>query len=162
MARRSTRPTLEIARKESLRLYAAVKRALAVVSAVYEWRALSKGRKQPFAIYRRDGAPLILAALGEGEGVAIVTAPSSGIVVKLHHRMPIVLEREALRAWLDPADRATALLKDASAEALTMHAVSNDVSDVRKNHPGLLDRVDELAVGPEPEQLQLLVDDRVR
>jgi putative SOS response-associated peptidase YedK len=141
------------ARGEHLgRLYGHTARALVVVSGFYEWRTLGPKRKQPFLVERADGAPLILAGIRDAEGCAIVTTKATGLVATLHDRMPVVLERADLRRWLLPDTRPQSLVAAASADALRMHPVANDVGDVRNNHPGLAACVEEAPADPPPKK----------
>lgn len=70
-------------------------------------------KKQPYLIRRRDGAPILCAAIGqfpdsgegpgEHDGFVIITADSAGGMVDIHDRRPVVLAPELARKWLDPA-----------------------------------------------------------
>lgn len=70
-------------------------------------------QKQPYFIYRADGQPVFLAAIGstpfergdEAEGFLIVTAAADQGLVDIHDRRPLVLspescaEMDAARDW---------------------------------------------------------------
>jgi len=96
------------------------------VSHFYEWSG-----RQPMLIARCDGRPLLLAGLrGEWEGqpaVAVVTTAATGVMLPLHHRMPVLLEEAEL--LIRPASRL--------------------VNDVRNDGPELLE-------APAEYQLDLL------
>ena len=133
------------------------RRALIPADAFFEWRKLHTG-KQPYAIARRDGAPLAFAGLWEGwrspEGeavrsYAILTTAANGLMSRLHDRMPVVLEPEAWATWLgEDAGNAAALMRPAAETVLRLWPVSRAVNSVRNNGPKLLDRVDDPDVPP--------------
>ena len=59
--------------------------------------------------------------------------------------MPVVLEHDALEAWLDPSvaarDELEALLRPASPGTLAVRAVGPRVGNVRNNGPDLIEEV---------------------
>jgi putative SOS response-associated peptidase YedK len=96
------------------------------VSHFYEWSG-----PQPMKIARADGRPLLIAGLkGSWEGepaVTMITTDAKGVIVPLHHRMPLLLEEGELTAT----------------------PVSRLVNDVRNDGP-------ELLLPPAEYQLDLL------
>jgi putative SOS response-associated peptidase YedK len=59
--------------------------------------------------------------------------------------MPVVLEQEAIDAWLDPTEEAElleALMQPAPAGTLVHHPVDRRVGNVANDEPGLLAPVD--------------------
>ena len=62
----------------------------------------------------------------------------------LHHRMPVILCRDAEGAWLDPAvtdaSAATAVIRPLPEEALVYYPVSTAVNNVRHEGPELVER----------------------
>ncbi len=74
----------------------------------YEWR-IEGGRKYPYFITSKEAGPIIFAGLwdewqGEGASVlscTILTRPSSGALVPLHDRMPVMLTVDSAEHWLD-------------------------------------------------------------
>ncbi len=93
----------------------ASRRCLVPMDAFYEWQALPDG-KQPYAIARRDGAPLAMAGIWEGwrrpdgevlRTFAILTTSANGTMRQLHERMPVILEPDALVGLAGRGRRAT-------------------------------------------------------
>ncbi len=94
----------------------AARRCLVPADAFYEWKAMPDG-KQPYAIARRDGAPLAFAGVWEwwkapdGELVrtfAILTTSANATMRVLHERMPVILEPDAWSlGWATPGPRST-------------------------------------------------------
>ena len=130
----------------------ASRRCLVPADAFYEWRALANG-KQPYAIARRDGAPLAFAGLWEGwrspqgevlRSYVILTTAANVTMSSLHHRMPVILETEHWAAWLgEAAVEPSRLMRPAAENVLCFWAVSRAVNNVRTDTPALLDEVDD-------------------
>ena len=69
-------------------------------------RRRSRGSRTP-SVRRVDGEMLALAGIwapihGEGLTAAILTTTPNELVAPIHNRMPVILDRAALDAWLDP------------------------------------------------------------
>nr|CAH8250458.1 SOS response-associated protein YedK [Enterobacter mori] len=82
-------------------------RAIVFADGWFEWKQ-QNGVKQPFFIYRKDGNPLLLAAIGkqpfengnDQEGFLIVTAAADEGLLDIHDRRPLVYSPDAARQWL--------------------------------------------------------------
>lgn len=82
-------------------------RAIVFADGWFEWKQ-QNGVKQPFFIYRKDGNPLLLAAIGkqpfvngnDQEGFLIVTAAADEGLLDIHDRRPLVHSPAAARKWL--------------------------------------------------------------
>ncbi len=133
-------------------------RRLAVLSdGFYEWRKGAGSRRQPFFIFRSDGKPMAFAGLWESwrdprstedeaawvRSCTIITTTANPEVAPIHDRMPVVLERDLLDAWLDPSvsarDELEAFLHPAPADTLAVRAVNPRVGSVRNNGPDLIE-----------------------
>ena len=98
----------------------------------YEWIKDENGKKQPFLLRGKDGAPLYLAALtnsksnertgphadssGLIDGVVVVTDKSDAGMVDIHDRRPVVLRPDDAMRWLNQstdAGEATEIARDA-------------------------------------------------
>jgi putative SOS response-associated peptidase YedK len=92
-------------------------RCAIAVTAFYEWAPTPTGRRR-IAIRRRDGRGIALAGLwrsgidrATGEPITshvLITCEPNRFMAAFHHRMPVVLDGDALDAWLDPKVRAPA------------------------------------------------------
>ncbi len=130
----------------------AKRRCLVPADAFYEWRAMADG-KQPYAIARRDGAPLAFAGLWEGwrspEGetvrtFTILTTAANATMATLHERMPVILEAADWPRWLsEDGSNPAELMKPAADDVLHLWPVSRAVNSVRNNEADLLDRIDD-------------------
>src|SRR5690606_37048764 len=99
------------------------RRCLVPADGFFEWKKQGKA-KQPMWIHAgTHDAPRLFAFAGlwsraktdagDMRSFAIVTGPPNELVAPIHDRMPIVLDRGAWTAWLDPsldAEGAVALL----------------------------------------------------
>lgn len=100
----------------------AVKKRRCIIPAdgFYEW--MKKGSfKQPLRIIVNDGEPFAMAGLWEqwqndlGETIntfTIITTYANPLIEKIHDRMPVILQPEAYRIWLDTTLSDESLLKD--------------------------------------------------
>ena len=114
------------------------RRCVIPADAFYEWDRTAQPR-QPYAIGPSTaGDMLALAGIwspvhGERPTMAILTITPNDLVAPLHDRMPVILARDALSAWLDPAadlGLIAALLAPAPAESLRIWPVSTAVNKV--------------------------------
>lgn len=126
------------------------RRVLVPADGYYEWQDNS-GRKRPFLIHRRDGAPLGFAGLAEtwagpnGEEVdtvALVTTAASPDLASLHHRMPVTIRPEEFERWLDCSSDDAAeimnLLGSPEEGVFVWHEVSRRVNAVANDDVQLL------------------------
>jgi putative SOS response-associated peptidase YedK len=150
-------------------------RCIIPADAFYEWRrhpladgetAGRRGSSDPFAIQRRDGAPLALAGLWAvwrnpqtAERLfscTIVTTAANDLLAPLHARMPVILDPGDWSAWLaettDLADLRP-LLAPAPNDLLEAYPVSNAVNDVRRNGPELLQPIGPPEAAPPTEPM---------
>jgi putative SOS response-associated peptidase YedK len=139
-------------------------------SGYYEWRTDAEGRKRPYYIAMRDGGPMIMAGLyatwmgpdgEEIDSLALVTVPANADLAHIHHRMPALIEGEAVGQWLDvrntrPGD-AAAVIRPASEGMVSVHPVSARVNSARNEGPDLIEPSAEepAAVAKQDRQLDL-------
>lgn len=145
-------PLMINARKESLdgkpmfRDALGRKRCLVPADGFFEWRKDGK-HKTPMFIHPEPRHAIAFAGLwaraGELHSFTIITGPPNELVAPIHDRMPVVLDRSAWSAWLDPAldaDGAQALLgvppvADWRAEPVSTWVNSADHDDPRCIEP---------------------------
>ena len=162
-ARRET-----VAEKPAFRKAFAARRCVLPADGFYEWydsdaaaRALGRSpkvKKQPFFIHRADGGPLVMAGIYEIwrdptkdreddtawlRTCSVITTTATDAIGHIHDRMPMVIPREAIDAWLDPnltdPDKALDLLAVTDADQLEAYAVSTEVNRVQNNGPELIE-----------------------
>ena len=130
------------------------RRCLVPADGFYEWKPVS-GRKQPYYIRAKSGAPLAFAGLWEtwegpnGEEVdtaAIVTTSANRTLSSIHDRMPVIVPPDAFDLWLDGANvdavTASALIQPAPEDLLEAFPVSTAVNRTANDNAKLLEPVD--------------------
>jgi len=119
------------------------RRLALVVDGFFEWQAGDGPRRRPLFFRRPDGAPLAIAGLWEaGEAATMVTTAAGADLDGIHDRMPVLLEPDALDAWLSATEldrhELGAILRPAPAGTLVHHPVDPRVGDVRNEGPELI------------------------
>jgi putative SOS response-associated peptidase YedK len=127
------------------------RRCLIPADGFYEWKAEGK-LKRAFVVRPRDGKPVMFAGLWEtwvgpnGEEMdtaAIVTTEANGTLHPIHHRMPVILEKDEFEPWLDCAHvdtgRAQALLKPAAEDRMEAYEISPQINRVVNDGPQVLE-----------------------
>ena len=131
----------------------AKRRLIIPAAAFYEWHRVD-GRRDPYAVRRRDGEPLALAGVWAvwrepetGERIytcSILTTLPNGLLAPIHNRMPVILDPADWERWLaaeTPVRDLRPLLVPFAAEALDAYPVSKAVSNVRNDGAELLDPI---------------------
>jgi putative SOS response-associated peptidase YedK len=140
-----------VAEKPSFRDAARRARCAVPASGFYEWTVGEDGRKQPWYVHRRDGAPMVFAGLyaerGDGApsvSATVLTTEPNATMAALHDRMPVVLDPAAIARWLDPAQRDPHALDDLLAPCpddwLEAYPVGPEVGNARVDDPRLIQR----------------------
>ena len=82
------------------------KRCLVPADGFFEWKKSGKD-KQPMFIHPEPRHLVAFAGLwarsGDLHSFTIITGPPNELVAPIHDRMPVVLDRSAWAAWLDPS-----------------------------------------------------------
>lgn len=76
-------------------------RCLIPATAWFEWRKDGKASLKN-RIFRADKQLLTFAALFDGNRFVVLTCPSSPAVSHIHHRMPVLLDKQNHGDWLNP------------------------------------------------------------
>jgi len=122
----------------------------------FEWSGTGRTR-QPHWFHRPNRAPLVFAGLVRSEEdpqtgevqrrFTILTSPANQTLAPFHQRMPVILDREDLAAWLEPPqgrgshellDRVGPLLRPAPDDLLVARKVSTRVNVARHDDPACL------------------------
>ena len=117
----------------------AVQRQRCLVPASGFWEPEKPGRtpgRAPWSYYSmKDGWPFFMAGLwakahepttGEVADTYTVIITDANSIMRVHDRMPAILDTEAARAWLEPAPLPAELLVPFPAEQMTAWRVAND------------------------------------
>jgi len=142
-----------VAEKPAFRDLVATQRCVVISDGYYEWRRTESG-KLPYYIKKPDHAILPMAGLwsewfgpdGQPKHTyTVITTAASEQLAYVHHRMPVILDRENLNTWLDnnrPVEEALSLLKPFEKKMLA-YPVSAFVNNVRNNSPQCIEKTAE-------------------
>jgi putative SOS response-associated peptidase YedK len=170
-----------VAEKPAFRRAFQLRRCVLPADGFYEWYTpestrpagkSSKIKKQPFFIHRADGDRLAMAGVYEIwrdpakdpeddsawlRTCSVITTDATDAAGHIHDRMPMVISKDAVDAWLDPdltdPKAALELLAVTEADLLEAYPVSTAVNSVDNNDPSLIKPIDEL-VDEQPAGVQ--------
>jgi putative SOS response-associated peptidase YedK len=130
-----------VAEKPMFRDALARRRCVVPADGFFEWTG-SKGRRRPIWYHAPNGQLVLFAGLWEprADGTpafTIVTTEANPLVAPVHDRMPVVLQRSDLDAWLNSPRED--LLRPAPESALIATPVSSRVNDVIHDDPTCLE-----------------------
>lgn len=116
----------------------AKRRTLIPAVAFYEWKPDGAGRKQPYAIARRDRDMMAFAGVWEGwrskmgtviRSFSIITTSANTTMAPIHDRMPVIIDQADWPVWLGEVDGdAAELLRPADDDLLEIWPVSQMVN----------------------------------
>lgn len=125
--------------KKTFRKDLAERRCLVLADGFYEWHG-DKGHKTPYYIHLASGEPFAFAGVYEDNLLAenpmatfaIITTAPNELMASIHHRMPVILNRDDERRWLHPEtspEEALAVLEHpVSADVMEAYPVSTAVN----------------------------------
>lgn len=129
------------------------RRCLIPATGYYEWKTEGKN-KQPYFIHAKSGELLAMGGLWEswrspdGEILrtfCVITTGPNAIMEPIHDRMPVLLRKEDISRWLDPAISGSDLLGlvvPFAPEELEAWQVSKSVSRAENEGPALIEKID--------------------
>ena len=136
-----------VAEKPSFRSAFRKRRCLIPADGFYEWID-HKGNRQPVYLTLPEQRPFGFAGLWEQwqnpqqpdmpyRSCTILTAPATGTMRTIHHRMPLIVQPQSYEQWLGPAaidaNQLAAMVAANPAATCTATAVSSKVNSVRHN-----------------------------
>ena len=136
-----------LADKPAFKSAARARRCIIPASGYYEWASAS-GVKLPWYYVRRDSDPMALAGIwqewesddGPIATCAMVTIASNELTGRVHHRMPVILEREDWGKWLgEEGQGAARLMLPAEEDVLITHRVSCMINSNRSEGSELIE-----------------------
>ena len=137
--------------KPSFRTPFKYRRCLIPSSGFYEWVKTDDG-KQPYFIHLPEQEVFAFAGLweiwnsSEGDQVwtcTILTTQANKKISSLHHRMPVILDKEARDIWLDKgsdAEELKTLFQSYDGNKMDYYPVSKAVNHVKNDNPTLVER----------------------
>ena len=112
-------------------------RCLVPADGFLEWS--KEGRiKQPHLFRRRDGALFVMAGLWQDGCYVVLTRTASGEVSDIHDRMPVILDGDDARQWLNEGELA-------EPPELSRTAVSPRINRIENDDPGCLEPLPQAA-----------------
>jgi len=124
------------------------RRCLIPADGFYEWKREKGGGKVPMRIRLKSHEPFAFAGLWEkwrgADGAelrtcTIITGAANELVRPIHDRMPVILQPERYREWIEPGDREPQdilpVLSSYPAEAMEAYAVGNSVNSPMSDTP---------------------------
>jgi putative SOS response-associated peptidase YedK len=141
-----------VAEKPSFRASYRHRRCIIPASGYFEWQPVN-GKKQPWYIKGHEDQRLSLAGLwehwqsedgSENHTRAIITTSANELMTPIHDRMPLIIGKEYIAAWLDlntRLDDVAHLLRPCASEMLEAYPVSNLVNNPKFDSPSLISRV---------------------
>lgn len=136
-----------IAEKPAFRAACRERRCLIPCDGFYEWHRPDGGDKQPWFIQPAEAGPMVFAGIWQTWKVdnqelntcAIVTTEASGKMARIHHRIPVILQRESWAKWLgEDGHGAARLMRAASDSDLRFHKVGRAVNSNRASGSELI------------------------
>jgi putative SOS response-associated peptidase YedK len=125
------------------------RRCAVLADGFYEWQSMERGPKQPWFMSAADGLPFLMAGLWERwekgdaplETCTILTTEASDAMRRIHHRMPVILPRDALADWLGASgsDAAEHLLAGSAGIEFSMCPVRRTVNSPSNDGPELIE-----------------------
>lgn len=135
----------EISAKPMFRTAVQKRRCLVPADGYYEWHRLSEAVKTPYHIQKKGGGPFFIAGIYEHandirpETYCILTTGANELTAKIHGRMPVILDDDSARAWLEDGDlkgeALNAFFRPYPSDAMETWEVSRLVNSPRNNGP---------------------------
>ena len=124
----------------------AQRRVVVPADGFYEWTG-PKNARRPVWFRPRAGGLIYLAGLAETlpdgrPGFVVLTTEAAGEVARVHDRMPVLLPREKVQAWLERPDSGLLVPSD----VVQGTEVSPRVNDVKNDDPSLLQPAPQLSL----------------
>jgi len=138
------------AEKPSFRAAYKYRRCIVPADGFYEWKK-ERGGKQPYLIGLESGEVFGIAGLWEHwerdgsavESCTLLTTDANEFMEPLHHRMPVILDRQDYDEWLDPGVQTAGLLlhlmRPFSGAPMRAVAVGKMVNNARNDEPGCVE-----------------------
>ncbi len=129
------------------------RRCLIPADGFFEWKKLGKKTKIPYRFTLREDELFSFAGIWEeyetvsGESqhtFLILTTSPNEVVEEVHDRMPVILNREQEKKWLDKYSSESDLLnllQPYPAELMLSYSVSSLVNSVQNDSPGIIRKI---------------------
>jgi putative SOS response-associated peptidase YedK len=157
-----------LAEKPAFRTALKRRRCLIPASGFYEWKKSPDGKtKTPMYIHVTSGKPFAFAGLWETwhsadgseiRSCTIITGQPNALVKPIHDRMPVILDAESARRWIEPkevaSDNLLQLLKPYPAQKMQAEIVSRAVNNPSHDGPDCIEPVTDESPDEKPPASQ--------
>lgn len=126
------------------------RRCLVLADGFYEWKKATKKSIIPYRIFLNTKELFAFAGLWEEyededqnmvHSFSIITTTANSTLAKIHERMPVILDRDSEKQWLNsdlsPEEQVN-LLKPYDEQKIVFHAISPLVNSVSNDSPHLI------------------------
>ena len=112
-------------------------RCLVVADGYYEWKRVNK-EKTPYYFMKSDSSLMFFAGIHQNNQFCIITREATDKVKEIHHREPLILNKEQISNYLDVKKEGTDILKSIKPPELKFYVVSKDVNKPINNDSSLI------------------------
>lgn len=117
------------------------RRCIVPATGYYEWRVNTKP-KIPYYFYPVEDDVFYFAGIWDRwrdlNTYSVVTTEASESIRKIHHRMPVILDKSDVALWLEGSiDEVESLMQPANM-SIKFHTVSTDVNKITNDSPDLI------------------------
>lgn len=158
-----------LSEKPSFRKAVQRRRCLIPMDGYYEWKAVpGTKKKQAMAYRRKDEGCFAVAGLwdtwhdndgGYLVSATVITTRPNRTARSIHHRMPAILREEDYQRWLSSDvfddEELRHMLSPVAGDDYEVFPVSNRVGKVGEEGAGLIRRLEEPEIKPQPTQTEL-------
>ena len=143
-------PAEQISERTALKKMLMRHRCIIPADGFFGWKKVGKKTMVPYRFMFSENQLFSIAGIWtefenekdeEIHTFTMITIPSSEDVLQVQDRMPLILDVEQERIWLDaeaPEHRLMELLKTYPKEELISYTVSSGIKDIKNNYPSLL------------------------
>ena len=112
-------------------------RCLVVADGYYEWKREEKN-KIPYYFTKENDEFMFLAAIHQNNQFCIITREATNVVKDIHHREPLIINKEQFANYLNIKKEGTSILRSIKPPELKFHKISKDVNKPINNDPSLI------------------------
>lgn len=119
------------------------RRCLIIADSYYEWEKIGN-EKIPWRVMLKDESLFAMAGVWEEKDgdiyFAVITVSPNELIGEIHDRMPVILEKESEKNWLEKPDET--LLKTFNKSEMKLIKVSNAINSSKNDNVDLLKPVE--------------------
>ncbi len=104
----------------------------------YEWSKENINNKTPYCFKLADQDIMFLAGLFENDEFSILTQDSSSDIQTIHHRQPVIIQKNLINDYLDLNLDIKDILRSMKVPSLKYWKIKNDINNPKNNFKGLI------------------------